>query len=880
MSKDYFRYTGEATRHTSFPLGGIGAGSIGLGADGRLKDWEIFNRPAKGTVNGFSHFAIRAMQGDTLVDLRILNGPFMGNASGEITGSQFNTFGFGPARESMAGFPCFEETSLTGPYPVADLNFTDHRFPGAVQMKAFSPFVPMESRISSMPAAFFEFEIENTSSETLEYSIFGCIGFPFKEVDVTVDQSNGARILGTSGTGGEDVEYGEICLSTDHTDTSCQRNLFRGSWFDTMEVYWQDLSAAGLLKDRFYEGDRSIIKNRPLANYEHSVLASHFKPVAPGERKSVRYVISWFVPYMKKYWNSQQSLIEENKSVPEIWSNYYAREWAGARAVADEALSVWDDALEKTNGFREILSTTTAPLAVIDAVASNLSIIKTATALRLEDGTFYGWEGCHPSEGCCEGSCTHVWNYQQVLPFLFPDLERSMREADFQYNQITDSGGMTFRLTLPIGAGIGSSRPCVDGQFGNVLKAYRDWKLTGDLKWLAKIWPSVKAAIEYSWHSENYDLWDPEKTGVITGRQHHTLDMELFGPNGWLNGFYLAALVAGAEMAEAMGDASAATEFRDIFEKGRSWTNENLFNGEYFIQKVDLSDKEQLEQYTSTAGQTGHFDASASEVYWNSEHEELKYQIMDGCEIDQVLAQWHTNLYGLPTVFDEDKFVSAVQAIYRHNYKPRLGDTANPCRIFGMGEESGTVMCSWPDGTQRPKIPVPYSQETMHGFEYAFGTQLMMVGELEKGFDVFKAVRDRYRGHNRNPWNEIECGSNYARSMSSFAALLVLSGFKFDGTQQTMSFCPVVSDGEAFNSLWSNGLAWGSVTISEANATICVKGGELSLSSLKICNEVFDVIALRKAGASVGSTQTATVKSGEKIRLSAENITLPKNQIN
>ena len=145
MTQDYFKYEGEATRYTSFPLGGIGAGSIGIGADGRLRDWEIHNRPAKGSLNGFTHFAIKAMRGDELVDIRMLNGEYKGNAAGELQGTQHNTFGFGPQRETMAGFPWFEKTSLTGPYPVAELNFEDKRFPGNIKMEAFSPFVPLDS---------------------------------------------------------------------------------------------------------------------------------------------------------------------------------------------------------------------------------------------------------------------------------------------------------------------------------------------------------------------------------------------------------------------------------------------------------------------------------------------------------------------------------------------------------------------------------------------------------------------------------------------------------------------------------------------------------------------------------------------------------------
>ena len=58
--QEYFLYRGRKTSQISFPLGGIGSGSIGLAGNGRLIDREIYNRPNKGSVNGFSHFAIRA----------------------------------------------------------------------------------------------------------------------------------------------------------------------------------------------------------------------------------------------------------------------------------------------------------------------------------------------------------------------------------------------------------------------------------------------------------------------------------------------------------------------------------------------------------------------------------------------------------------------------------------------------------------------------------------------------------------------------------------------------------------------------------------------------------------------------------------------------
>ena len=119
---------------------------------------------------------------------------------------------------------------------------------------------------------------------------------------------------------------------------------------------------------------------------------------------------------------------------------------------------------------------------------------------------------------------------------------------------MSSDGGMQFRLQLPIGSDKNDFRPCVDGQFGGIIKVYREWKIFGNDKWLKKLWPAIKKNISFAWSESNIDKWDLKKTGVISGRQHHTLDMELFGPNSWLTGFYLAALKAAAEMAHYLKD--------------------------------------------------------------------------------------------------------------------------------------------------------------------------------------------------------------------------------------------------------------------------------------------------------------------------------------
>ena len=76
------RYTGEYLREISFPLGGIGTGSLGLAGNGAFVDWEIFNRPNKGSVNPYSFFALKAETPDGKSVVRVLSGDVTRDLSG------------------------------------------------------------------------------------------------------------------------------------------------------------------------------------------------------------------------------------------------------------------------------------------------------------------------------------------------------------------------------------------------------------------------------------------------------------------------------------------------------------------------------------------------------------------------------------------------------------------------------------------------------------------------------------------------------------------------------------------------------------------------------------------------------------------------------
>ena len=851
------RYEGEFRQEISFPVGGIGTGCLGLDGYGRLVDWEIFNRPNKRSLNGYSHFAVKAEADGKVLDARVMNADalpsYMGDeyrdAMSTLAGTNStwrSNYGFGPQRSLLSGIPHFEGSVFEAEFPFAKISFSDSTFPGKVEINAFNPMIPQNEDDSSIPAAFYTVNVFNNTEKTLDYTVALSLGNPqIGEHYNEAFAQNGARgvSLSNENANQDDPLFGQIVMAVPESENvNVQRYWFRGRWFDDLSVFWHDFTTFGPIRERIYDDHQQWKNNRDTSTL--TVTAR----LLPGESRAFRFVIGWYFPTCVNYWDP----VRDDEDCPKFWKNEYARRFENAKSVAAYAIQNWKRLENETKAFSEALSSSDLPEEALDAVTANLEVLKSPTCLRLPNGEFYGFEGCHMNDGCCEGSCDHVWNYAFALPFLFPSLERSMRELDYTYNQHED-GRMEFRMRLPLGRSIGNFISCVDGLMGGVIKLYREWKICGDDEWLKKWWPKAKKSLCYAWSPENSLLWDPEKTGIITGRQHHTLDMELFGPNSWLNGFYIAALKAAAEISEYLGEREDAQEFRRLYENGRAFTEKELFNGEYFFQKIDVTDRTLLDRYDPVSKHGG----TVPEVYWNPEAGEIKYQIQNGCGIDQVLAQWMADLCGLGDILDADKVKSALESIYRYNFKPVLREHVNPCRIYGLNDEAGTVICEWPEGVKKPVIPVPYAEETMHGFEYQAASHLIARGLEEKGLRMVKAVRDRYDGRRRNPWNEMECGSNYARSMASYALLLVYSGLKYDMPKRRMGFLPLKGEGNFF---WSLEGAWGTVEVFKEKTVLKVIHGKMNLKSF-VCP-----LASRSASAKLeGKTLDCEAKENEVI---------------
>src|SRR4029453_7150349 len=236
----------------------------------------------------------------------------------------------------------------------------------------------------------------------------------------------------------------------------------------------------------------------------------------------------------------------------------------------------------------------------------------------------------------------------------------------------------------------------------------------------------------------------------MEGEQHNTYDIEFYGPNTMMGTLYLGALKAGELMATAVGEPEAAQVYRRIYESGRVKL-EALWNGDYYLQKVPPRDQIQV----------------SAKAHKQENPNQVDYQYGAGCLSDQMLGQWFAHVIGFGHLLTPERTRKTLASIYRYNFKQSFYDHPNPQRIYALNDEQGLLLCSWPKG-HRPALPFVYSEEVWTGIEYQVAAHLIYEGLIVEGLAITKAVRDRYDGQRRNPWNEVECGNHYARALSSW----------------------------------------------------------------------------------------------------------------
>ena len=506
------------------------------------------------------------------------------------------------------------------------------------------------------------------------------------------------------------------------------------------------------------------------------------------------------------------------------------RPWYSERFKSlNEVIGYWDAnqaMLEKNSRlFSDAFYSSSLPAEVLEAVAANLTILKSPTVLRQWDGRFWAWEGCQDSFGSCHGSCTHVWNYAQALPHLFPSLERTLRETEFRVSQNTE-GHQNFRVNLPISAPPHNFHAAADGQLGGIMKVYREWRISGDTQWMKDLFPAVKKSLDYCIRT-----WDPLHKGYLEEPHHNTYDIEFWGPDGMCTSFYLGALTAFIEMGKELKQ--PVKEYTALLSKGKKYMETTLFDGEYFIQKIQWEGL-QAPNPVDVMSFGGSYSDEALKLL---KEEGPKYQYGTGCLSDGILGMWMASVCGLDEVLDNEKVRSHLVAVHKYNLKHDLVDHFNPQRpVYACGKDGGLLLCTWPKGGML-SLPFVYSNEVWTGIEYQVASHLMMKGEVEKGLDIVRECRERYDGRVRNPFNEIECGHWYARAMASYGMLQGLTGVRYDAVDKTMYINSKIGD---FKSFISTDTGFGTIEWKAGKPVLNVVYGNIDVKRYNVSGKIVD----------------------------------------
>ena len=910
---------GSELKYVGLPVGGIGAGQLYLGGDGRLWHWDIFNQFV---YTGADHYAKPPTPSYPLVQKFSLK---LGDKTVSLD------------REG------FSDVSFRGEYPLAKVTYADPAVPVAIVMEAFSPFIPLNTDDSSLPATVFQFTVRNLSTAPVETTLTGelengvcrhhrnrggvlinrfartdratllvCLaendgatvktarpdiifedwnretydgwtvagtafgGGPIKKNAMPSYQGNvggdTARVVNSHATApGDSIEAKDDATGqlVSHEFT-IERNYIAfwigggkakansklglslivegkpvwsaaGKDDNTMSLQYFDVTAyagktarleivddatgswgnVGVGKITFTDergktepleklsdfgtmslallGDADETSGDQKFPFSTQLIGSLGRKLAlaAGESKTVTFVLAWHFP---------------NLSIKNSFTDcgrYYATKFASAQAVAEYIAANFPRLESQTKLWRDTWYDSSLPFWFLDRTMLNTSILATSTCYRFANGRFYGWEGV----GCCPGTCGHVYHYAHAAARLFPDLERTTREKiDFGTAEMPD-GAIHFR-------GEFNNFPAVDGQAGTILRAVREHQMSANADFLKRTWPKIKLATQW------LIAKDANNDGLIESNQHNTLDTDWFGPVAWLSGLYLAALTAAAAMAEETGDTDFARQCRAILETGRKNLVAQLFDGDYFINKVDPK----------------HLDAINSGT---------------GCEIDQVFGQSWAFQVGLPRVLPQEQTVKALKSLWRYNFSPDAGDyhkMKGPGRWYAMPGEAGLLMCTFPradwDYAQAkgkgPDWAAGYFNECMNGFEHQVAGHMIWEGMTLEGLAIERAVHDRYHASRRNPWNEIECGDHYARSMASYGVFLAACGFEHHGPKQHIGFAPKLSP-ENFKGAFTSAEGWGTysqkIEGGKMQAEITVRWGKLKLKTIAL--EIADATAVR-----------------------------------
>ncbi len=790
----------DELKYIGMPVGGICTGQLYISGDGKLWLWDIFqsNYEREGP----------AEEKKWRLDQFSMGGLYQKPRTSSKENNRFQVESGFAIRYKNGGqekyYPLnkkgFDNISFRGEYPLAKISYKQDELPFTVKLKAYSPFIPLNVKESGIPATVMSYQISNEGKEDINLDVGGWLenkvcpqvaDVDFRRTNKVFKSKNKTTIFMTAAGAGLSARKGfgnmAISLIGDAANHKATARL------DSDDYESGVFAENGAAKADFKVSQAAIGGISISLN------------LLPGESKTLTFLVSWYFPYYNEHPTdgSQMGAIEGLDKMKRYYANFYS----DANDVASFLANDFDRLSNTTLQWNRTWYDSTLPYWLLDRSFISMDCLASQTSHLFDNGRFWGWEGVD----CCPGTCTHVWQYAQGMARIFPSIERDLRSR-VDYGISYDKGLIHYR-------GENGKAYAVDGQLGTIIRVFREHKMTTDNNFLAEIWPRVKQSMQYIIDQ------DENKDGLLEGKQPHTLDAAWFGPMGWISGMYLAALKACEQMAIELNDKEFALTCTSILNKGPKNFVEKLFNGEYFI----------------------HLAPDYNSINTN-----------EGCHIDQVLGQSFAHQVNLPEVLPQKETKKALESLWKYNFAPDAGRYAEEHtiikgeRVYAMPGESGLLMTTWPYGgdekavpgmAERPNDkehwigPGGYFDECMNGFEYQVASHMVWENMLTEGLSIMKAVHERYNGAKRNPYDEVECSSHYARSMAAYGIFIAVCGFEYHGPKGVLGFSPKISP-DNFKAPFVTAESWGSFTQKMLNgnqvAEIELLYGKLELNEFSV----------------------------------------------
>ncbi|PFX22524.1 hypothetical protein AWC38_SpisGene12961 [Stylophora pistillata] len=829
-----YKYSNDALRAVTLPLGPIGGGSIALAGDGGLRQWQITN-----TVNHVAHvpdsfFAIRVDQGSSSKAVILQSSTWYDDEG--FTPAAYVTDHVVPdgSKQLLGELPGVKTLEVTAKYPIAEVDVLSDEVPVQVHLEAFNPCIPLDSKNSGIPVIILNYTVTNSSNDAAKVSLLGSL----------------QNIAGWDG------------LTPITSEVACPGyggNM--NSLLQSSRLFGIDMSNQSLEEQSASNGHVSIsVVTKPGDNLSTMLQYDEMgktwngavcceREIPPNKSETFTFLLAWHFPHRYVNW-SQKAFGIHDPDTQFYIGNQYVKFWKNINEVLCYTTANLGFLTSLTRNFMNAMFDSTLPWQIIDSAAGRLSPLRSPTCMWLADGNLYGFEGCSKVGGCCPLNCTHVFNYEMAIAKCFPDLERTMRVLDLK-EQIAPNAIIPSRTTVPLelrrlwsfwpnytDVNPASTTICVDGEIGTVLKAYREVLQGASQEWFDGVWPAVKK-IMARWMGE-LDTGD----GLIRTPQPNTYDTAFYGVNTFTCCLYHCALRAAEEMAKLQKESDLADQYSARFKLGSANLDKACYtNGKWYTQVLDP--------------------------------ENPKAELADGTFVDCLLGQWWAYVLQLGDILPKEHVKSTLENIYSRNHVDSFIPEDQKPRKFFDQRDAGLYICRWPGSP--PEDPFRYSSEgAWTGLEYEYAHLCLSQSMDTTALRVLTDTREKYDGTRRSPWNEIECGDHYVRPMAAFTLFELASGQTWKLSEVgnpviSLGFAPRINPSN-FCGFFITGTAWGQFKqkgndeMRDGTAELCVHHGELRLSQLTLKSRATSALT-RMTGGSNELLATTVAQDAEQLSI-------------